>query len=96
MRGALTLVLALAVTRNEALPDNIHRFVAVLATGFVLFTLSVNGTTLRSSFGRWVWTACERAIRRGLTLNFSTAEAREAAHQIAQTHALSASSRSSE
>ena len=47
LRGALTLVLALAVTEHSSLPPNIQRFVAVLATGFVLFTLFVNGTTLR-------------------------------------------------
>src|SRR3984893_1342760 len=47
LRGALTLVLALAVTENPALPQEVQRFVAILATGFVLFTLFVNGTTLR-------------------------------------------------
>ena len=47
LRGALTLVLALAVTENPALTPEIQRFVAVLATGLVLFTLLVNGTTLR-------------------------------------------------
>ena len=48
LRGALTLVLALSVTENPALPDEVQRFVAVLATGLVLFTLLVNGTTLRA------------------------------------------------
>jgi CPA1 family monovalent cation:H+ antiporter len=48
LRGALTLVLALSVTENEALPEEVRRFVAVLATGLVLFTLLVNGTTLRA------------------------------------------------
>ena len=47
LRGALTLVLALGVTENPALPLEVRRFVAVLATGLVLFTLLVNGTTLR-------------------------------------------------
>src|SRR5271154_3477472 len=47
LRGALTLVLALAVTENPALTPEGQRFVAVLATGLVLFTLLVNGTTLR-------------------------------------------------
>ncbi len=47
LRGALTLVLALAVTENAALDPGIRRFVAILATGFVLFTLFVNATTLR-------------------------------------------------
>ena len=48
LRGALTLVLALAVTENRALMPDVQRFVAVLATGLVLFTLLVNGTTLRA------------------------------------------------
>ena len=47
LRGALTLVLALGVTENAALDQHAQRFVTVLATGFVLFTLFVNGTTLR-------------------------------------------------
>ena len=48
LRGALTLVLALAVTENPALTPEVQQFVAVLATGLVLFTLLVNGTTLRA------------------------------------------------
>jgi monovalent cation:H+ antiporter, CPA1 family len=47
LRGAVTLALALAVTENPSLGLEIRRFVGVLATGFVLFTLLVNGTTLR-------------------------------------------------
>jgi CPA1 family monovalent cation:H+ antiporter len=47
LRGALTLVLALAATEHAALGAENQRFVAALATGFVLFTLFVNGTTLR-------------------------------------------------
>ena len=47
LRGAVTLALALAVTEDPMLPADIQRFVAVLATGFVLFTLLINGTTLR-------------------------------------------------
>ncbi len=47
LRGALTLVLALSVTENKAVAPDVQRFVAILATGFVLFTLLVNGTTLR-------------------------------------------------
>ncbi len=53
LRGALTLVLALSVTEDASLPHEVRRFVAVLATGLVLFTLLVNGTTLRS-FIRWL------------------------------------------
>jgi CPA1 family monovalent cation:H+ antiporter len=47
MRGAVTLALALGVTENRMIDPGIQRFVAILATGFVLFTLLVNGTTLR-------------------------------------------------
>src|SRR3984957_20085893 len=43
LRGALTL----AVSENSALDPSVHHFVAVLATGLVLFTLLVSGTTLR-------------------------------------------------
>lgn len=48
LRGAVTLALALAVVENRGLPQEIKRFVAVMATGFVLFNLLVNGLTLRS------------------------------------------------
>lgn len=48
LRGAVSLALALAVSENIRLPDDVRHFVAVLATGFVLFTLLVNGTTLQS------------------------------------------------
>ena len=47
LRGAVTLALALAITEDPAIPETIQRFVAVLATGFVLFTLLINATTLR-------------------------------------------------
>ena len=47
LRGAITLALALAVTENPNIPQPIAHFVGILATGFVLITLLVNGTTLR-------------------------------------------------
>jgi CPA1 family monovalent cation:H+ antiporter len=47
LRGAVSLALALAVSENAGLSDDVRHFVAVLATGFVLFTLLVNGTTLQ-------------------------------------------------
>jgi len=47
LRGAVTLALALGVTERESLDASTQRFIAVLATGFVLFTLVVNGLTLR-------------------------------------------------
>lgn len=47
LRGAITLVLALSVTQNEALPAEMRHLVGVLATGFVLFTLFVNAPTMK-------------------------------------------------
>ncbi|SFG47062.1 cation:proton antiporter [Neptunomonas qingdaonensis] len=47
LRGAVTLALALAVTENAAVPVEIKRLVGVLATGFTLFTLIVQGPSLR-------------------------------------------------
>ncbi|WP_029014252.1 cation:proton antiporter [Niveispirillum irakense] len=47
MRGAVSLALALAVTENRQISGGIKDTVAVVVTGFVLFTLFVQGTTLR-------------------------------------------------
>jgi CPA1 family monovalent cation:H+ antiporter len=47
LRGAVTLALALAVSENFRVPTDVKREVAILATGFTLFTLLVQGTTLR-------------------------------------------------
>lgn len=47
LRGAVTLALALAVTENLRVPVETKRIVGILATGFTLFTLIVQGTTLR-------------------------------------------------
>ncbi|WP_339112012.1 cation:proton antiporter [Thioclava sp. GXIMD2076] len=52
LRGAVTLALALAVTENALVPVEIKRVVGILATGFTLFTLIVQGTTLRSVIGK--------------------------------------------
>ena len=93
MRGALTLVLALAVTRNSDLPESVQRFVAILATGFVLFTLFVNGTTLRfviTLLGLDRLSAKDEALRDRI-LSLSHAEARDVANHIALTHSLSPS-----
>ena len=92
LRGALTLVLALAVTENEAIPPPVQRFVAVLATGFVLFTLFLNGTTMRPAIR---WLGLNRLSPRDAALRdriraLSYAEARDAAQEIARTHALPA------
>lgn len=47
LRGAVTLALALAVSENFRVPAEVKREVGILATGFTLFTLLVQGTTLR-------------------------------------------------
>ncbi len=47
LRGAVTLALALAVTENVAAPPEVRRLTGVLATGFTLFTLIVQGGSLR-------------------------------------------------
>ncbi|WP_092424743.1 cation:proton antiporter [Alloyangia pacifica] len=46
LRGALTLALALAVTESFRVPIEVKRLVGILATGFTLWTLLVQGTTL--------------------------------------------------
>ncbi|WP_041951728.1 cation:proton antiporter [Ahrensia kielensis] len=53
LRGAVTLALALAVTESIWVPIEVKRVVGILATGFTLFTLIVQGTTLRSVI-RWL------------------------------------------
>ena len=52
LRGAVTLALALAVTESFRVPIEVKRLVGILATGFTLFTLIVQGTTLRSVIGK--------------------------------------------
>ncbi|MCK0140528.1 cation:proton antiporter [Aliiroseovarius sp. F47248L] len=52
LRGAVTLALALAVTESLRVPVEVKRLVGILATGFTLFTLLVQGTTLRSVVSR--------------------------------------------
>jgi len=46
LRGSVTLALALAVTENAVVDPEVKRFIAIQATGFALFTLLVQGTTL--------------------------------------------------
>ena len=52
LRGAVTLALALAVTESSRVPEDIQRMVGVLATGYTLFTLVVQGSSLRFVIGR--------------------------------------------
>ncbi|MEB8386947.1 cation:proton antiporter [Rhodobacteraceae bacterium KMM 6894] len=57
LRGAVTLALALAVTESFRVPVEVKRLVGILATGFTLFTLIVQGTTLRMVIG---WLGLDR------------------------------------
>ena len=52
LRGAVTLALALAVTESFRVPLEVKRVVGILATGFTLFTLIVQGVTLRPVIAR--------------------------------------------
>ena len=66
LRGAVSLALALAVIENPAVPGDIQTFVGVLVTGFVLFTLFVNATTMKpmmSLLGLDKLSAADLAIR---------------------------------
>jgi CPA1 family monovalent cation:H+ antiporter len=90
LRGALTLVLALSVTENAGLPEEVRRFVAVLATGLVLFTLLINGTTLRAVI-RWlrldVLSPIDRLLR-DRVLDVSYAQTSEFIRGAARQHDL--------
>ncbi len=46
LRGAVSLALALSVMENASFTTEIQRFIGVLVTGFVLFTLLFNATTM--------------------------------------------------
>lgn len=59
LRGAVTLALALAVTESFRVPVEVKRLVGILATGFTLFTLIVQGTTLRTVIG---WLGLDRLL----------------------------------
>ena len=91
LRGALTLVLALAATEHPLLSHDVQRFIALLATGFVLFTLFVNGTTLRVVIG---FLGLDRLslrnqIMRDRVLALSYVEATDAVRIMGREHALS-------
>ena len=47
LRGAVTVALALSVWENTLVPEDIRRFIFVMATGYVLATLLIQAPTLR-------------------------------------------------
>ena len=66
LRGAVSLALALAIVENQAVPPEIRTLVGILVTGFVVFTLFVNATTIRpllSAFGLDQLSDAELAVR---------------------------------
>src|SRR5438445_923326 len=93
LRGALTLVLALAATENAALSPEIKRFVAVLATGLVMFTLFVNGTTLRLVIALLGLDRLSprNQVLRDRVLALSYAEVCDSVHEMARDHELAES-----
>jgi monovalent cation:H+ antiporter, CPA1 family len=93
LRGALTLVLALAATENAALNPEVKRFIAVLATGLVLFTLFVNGTTLRLVIDLLglVRLSPRNQVLRDQVLALSYAEVCDSVREMARDHTLAES-----
>lgn len=66
LRGAVTVVLALVAIGSPTMPEPVRHFIGVLAILFVLFSLFVNGTTLRllmRAFGLNKLSATELALR---------------------------------
>lgn len=47
LRGAVTVALALAVSENTAVPEDVRQFIMVAATGFVFMTLIFMAPTIR-------------------------------------------------
>ncbi|CAK7192416.1 hypothetical protein COMNV_00613 [Commensalibacter sp. Nvir] len=85
LRGAITLALALAVTENELISTPISHFVGIIATGFVLITLLVNGTTLRAVvvyFRLDELTPIDQAVRHQI-LSISLGRVRDKTRRIA-------------
>jgi len=91
LRGALTLVLALAATEHPLLSHDVQRFIALLATAFVLFTLFVNGTTLRVVIRLLGLDRLSRRdqILRGQVLALSYTEVSDAVRTMGREHELS-------
>jgi monovalent cation:H+ antiporter, CPA1 family len=91
LRGALTLVLALAATEHPALGTENQRFIAVLATGFVMVTLFVNGTTLRPVIALLGLDrlSARNQVLRDRVLALSYAEVSDTVRTLARDHALS-------
>lgn len=87
LRGAVSLALALAVTEQEAIPAPVRQFVGVATTGFVLMTLFINGTTLRTLIrllGLDQLSPMERTLR-NQALTIALEDLQERTDEIART-----------
>lgn len=84
LRGAVTLALALAVTENFRVPLEIKREVGILATGFTLFTLLVQGTTLRAVIG-WLGLDKLSALDRALSNQVIAVALQNVREEVAET-----------
>lgn len=75
LRGAVSLALALAVIENPEFEAEVRDFIGILVTGFVLFTLFVNATTIRlvmNFFGLGNLSVADITVRnRATTLSLS-------------------------
>lgn len=90
LRGAVTLALALGVTESLFLSDQVKSFVAAQATGFVLFTLLVNATTLRWLIGALRLdrlSGVDRALR-NRTISLALSNILERVDETAESHGI--------
>jgi len=90
LRGAVTLVLALDIAENASLPYASRHFIAILATGFVLVSLLLNGTTLRwliHQLGLDRLSPQDLALQRQ-AIQLSTEEVETTLNHIAETFVL--------
>jgi CPA1 family monovalent cation:H+ antiporter len=93
LRGAVTLALALSVTENGKIDHDMQDLVAVLATGFVLFTLLVNGLTLRPMMRLLKLdrlSPLDQALR-DKVMALSLSDVRDAVREIAHDYSISPS-----
>jgi CPA1 family monovalent cation:H+ antiporter len=88
LRGAVTIVLAMVVSSDGRLSDDIRQVAAVIATLFVMFTLFVNATTLglvMRALGLDKLTPVELALR-DRVLALSRVNVARQLQQIIRTH----------
>jgi CPA1 family monovalent cation:H+ antiporter len=93
LRGAVTLVLALGIAEDRTLPEVGRHFVTILATGFVLVSLLLNGTTLRRlirQLGLDVLSAQDHALQQR-AIRISTEEVEALLERTAETFHLPSS-----